>query len=434
MRKILTVLVILFWVNSNAQTNYDPISISKTFSENGKYYIESTPYDDFYPSLRGKSLIFKNNKLKYKIRRPFVMLDNSNYLAISNDGKYVVYIMSKNSNSKEVELRNVTVYKKGKLIKTFTIEEFSNCNPENEICNLIYDNLDNIIDYEKSKIKRTIYKDDITQEELFLCKNPVFILNDTIYATNSNRITTIFDLVHQKIIKKIEFSKVYPKHNLNNYKIKFEQKLFTNPQYNDTYFPNLKNGKKTAIALAEMLGMKALYANDSDDGKYHYYTIDINSFIDQNGKLEILNLKMDKKLPYEKIRSFFEEQTYDIGFVPKEFDKFFFGLFHWRFRNADNQMALLDTKEYELEKLIEDENRKNANTIDNLYIPKNLKDCFIQLDKTLTNQNKTLLKESTDLYMFNSHGGGLGMWIRNNWGINGGSRLLIYFNERGLTD
>ena len=36
--------------------------------------------------------------------------------------------------------------------------------------------------------------------------------------------------------------------------------------------------------------------------------------------------------------------------------------------------------------------------------------------------------------MFNSHGGGLGMWIRNNWVINGGSRLLIYFNERGITD
>ena len=26
--------------------------------------------------------------------------------------------------------------------------------------------------------------------------------------------------------------------------------------------------------------------------------------------------------------------------------------------------------------------------------------------------------------------GGLGMWIRNNWGINGGSRLSKYFHNR----
>ena len=28
---------------------------------------------------------------------------------------------------------------------------------------------------------------------------------------------------------------------------------------------------------------------------------------------------------------------------------------------------------------------------------------------------------------------GLGMWIRNNWGLWGGSRLQKYFSERGIT-
>jgi hypothetical protein len=44
---------------------------------------------------------------------------------------------------------------------------------------------------------------------------------------------------------------------------------------------------------------------------------------------------------------------------------------------------------------------------------------------------KNKLKEATDSFDFNGHMGGLGMWIRNNWGINGGSRLLKYFNDRG---
>lgn len=438
MRKVLIIILIFFGVISNSQTTYNPISITKTFSENGKYHVESTPFDNFYPGLRGKTLIFKNNKLQYKIDRPFVKLGSSNYLAISNDGQYVIYIMSKNSNSKEAELKNVTIYKNGTLQKTFTIEEFTSCNPENESCNLIYDNFVNIIDHDKSQFndKKNIivYKDGVSQEELFLCENPVFILNDTIYSTNSNRITTIFDLVHQKIIAKIEFSKVYPKLNLTNYKIKFEQKQFPTPQGNDTYFPNLKNGKKTALALAEKLNLNALYVNDNDDGKYHYFKIDLRGFVGQNGKLEILTLNVDKKLPYEKIKKFLEEQTYDVSFLPKEFDKFYFPYFFWRFRNADNEIALRDTNEYEAEKLKEDEKRKYADTIGDFYIPKNLKECFIQLDKTLNNKSKKQLKESKDIFEFNSHWGGLGMWIRNNWGINGGSRLLIYFNEREITD
>ena len=362
---------------------------------------------------------------------------SSNYLAISNDGKYVIYIMSENSNSKEAELKNVTIYKKGKLIKTFTIEEFTNCNPENENCNLLYDNLDNIIDYKKSELndkRKIIYKENINAEDFFLSKNPAFILNDTIYSTNSNRITTVFNLVNQKIIEKIEFNKIYPKLKLNNYNIKFEEKRFPTPQNNDTYFPNLKNRKKTAIALAEELGLKALYVNDTDDGKYHYFRIDLNGFVDQNGKLEILKLEADKKLPYEKIKKFLEEQTYDISFLPKEFDKFFYHYFFWRFRNADNQIALIDTKEFELEKIKEEEKRKYADTINSFYIPKNLRECFVQLDKTINNKSKKQLKEEKETWLFNSHMGGLGMWIRNNWGINGGSRLLIYFNQRGITD
>ena len=231
MKKIIFIITLLFWINSKSQT-YNPISISKIFSENEKYHIETTPFDDFYPSLRGKSLVFKNNKLKYKINRSFPMLwVGQTFLAVSNDGKYVIYIMSRNSSSEEAELKNVTIYKKGKLIKTFTIEEFTNCNPENETCNLIYDDLSKIIIYEKRKLKNnnTVeHEEHISQEEIFLCKNPVFILNDTIYSTNSNGITTVFDLANQKIIEKTEFSKVYPKLDLSDYKIKFEQKEMAN--------------------------------------------------------------------------------------------------------------------------------------------------------------------------------------------------------------
>ena len=70
--------------------------------------------------------------------------------------------------------------------------------------------------------------------------------------------------------------------------------------------------------------------------------------------------------------------------------------------------------------------------IDDIYIPKNLYESLTELDRILNFENKKQLIESKDSWQFNSHMGGLGMWIRNNWGINGGSRLLKYFNDRNI--
>lgn len=56
-----------------------------------------------------------------------------------------------------------------------------------------------------------------------------------------------------------------------------------------------------------------------------------------------------------------------------------------------------------------------------------MKDCFVQLDKTLSEKDKTEIKslESRDETIKYHHG--LGMWLRNNWGLWGGSRLQKYF-------
>ena len=55
-------------------------------------------------------------------------------------------------------------------------------------------------------------------------------------------------------------------------------------------------------------------------------------YIDQNGKLEITNLEVKYNLQYEKLKDFIENQTYDVNFLPTEFDKFFFTGFDYKFR------------------------------------------------------------------------------------------------------
>lgn len=82
-------------------------------------------------------------------------------------------------------------------------------------------------------------------------------------------------------------------------------------------------------------------------------------------------------------------------------------------------------------------NRKNAerfkaDTIDGVYIPKNLEDCFREINRMLDDSIKTEIKDlSEDFFTANSHFG-LGIWMRNNWYLWGGSRLSIYFIEKEI--
>jgi hypothetical protein len=66
-----------------------------------------------------------------------------------------------------------------------------------------------------------------------------------------------------------------------------------------------------------------------------------------------------------------------------------------------------------------------------VYIPINLEDCFAQLNKLLKPEDIEMIKASSEEDMVRYHFG-MGMWLRNNWGLWGNSRLATWFNERGI--
>lgn len=74
--------------------------------------------------------------------------------------------------------------------------------------------------------------------------------------------------------------------------------------------------------------------------------------------------------------------------------------------------------------------QSEVDSIDGIYIPKDLDDCLLELDKILDNTIKTEIKkaENTDNFHF-----GLGLWIRNNWGLWGGSRLWHWFYNQEVS-
>ena len=65
-------------------------------------------------------------------------------------------------------------------------------------------------------------------------------------------------------------------------------------------------------------------------------------------------------------------------------------------------------------------------TTPQVYIPKDLPDCIQQLDSMLSAEDKAYIKNGGSVHF------SLGMWMRNNWGLWGGSRLQKYFIDNGI--
>lgn len=87
--------------------------------------------------------------------------------------------------------------------------------------------------------------------------------------------------------------------------------------------------------------------------------------------------------------------------------------------------------EKEFEKQYQERIKKDK--LNNVYIPKNLDDAMLQLDKIISPESqakmKTIPEDSVCLALHHR----LGQWIILNWGFYGGSRLSHYLRSAGIT-
>jgi len=65
------------------------------------------------------------------------------------------------------------------------------------------------------------------------------------------------------------------------------------------------------------------------------------------------------------------------------------------------------------------------------YIPRDLNDCFVELKKIVSPEDLEKIKDEKEDDMVLYHGG-LGMHLRNDWGLWAGSRLSEWFNKQGI--
>jgi len=73
-----------------------------------------------------------------------------------------------------------------------------------------------------------------------------------------------------------------------------------------------------------------------------------------------------------------------------------------------------------------------TDSINGIYIPKDLDDCFKEINSFWNDSTKVQIKNWEEGEFTGNTHMGFGMWMRNNWQLWGGSRLSKYFNDIGI--
>ncbi|MBD8083912.1 DUF6794 domain-containing protein [Chryseobacterium caseinilyticum] len=432
-------LLIIFLLNFSVKAQYSSSAFtnSKTFSANQHCKIVSYSFDDEFPTERGFSEVYDitfNDSLIYTIPRSFDLEDASKnfFLFISNDGKKVAYFSSSKYYEDKDDQKSVMIYESGKLYKKYGFEEFTNCDPKNEKCGLFFPS-SQLIDNKKSNNNIITLKSDIDDSEAYLLDNFIFNKNDSIYVIDARKKVSIYDFnnlslnpVHQ------DFKEVYKDLKFIR---KRESSFITSIQSPNKYINNFESiitGQILSETIEKMHNLKFVSIDSQEFHKYHLYRLQISGYLKKDGSFEVEKFDIDENLSKDKILNYIQNTKFKSDFLPKEVDKFHFKYFFGGYRNSDDKIAERITLQQKQKREEDLKKRLTLSEIDGIYIPRSMQECMSELDKILNYESKSELKKPSKFSDFNGHMGGLGMWIRNNWGINGGSRLLQYFKERNI--
>lgn len=78
--------------------------------------------------------------------------------------------------------------------------------------------------------------------------------------------------------------------------------------------------------------------------------------------------------------------------------------------------------------------RVQQEELNGVYIPKDLAECFTELDKKISKMSKVKFKDMDENTAMEKLHYSLGRWIWYNWGFYEGSRLSVYMNKVGVHD
>ncbi len=431
--KTLTFLLIIacfFADNMYGMTTYQYCHVYKVESSNHEYYLWSYPYDNIVETTAGRTVVYKaDSTVLYEIPRYFEVRDSENKLFLSDDGETIIYILNREYEWEGVEYKCVEIYKDGKRFKEYSMLDLSGCDDEDEYCYLLYRDAIKKVNWDKDKGKYILlFKDESTEFEKKISEEPVYYSNNTVYIFTNKNILVKLDVLTGNVLKEAFNSLTID--DLAAFNVMNMQSFKYDLPYFDSIIGELKltDGKLYEEELAKYIDMRLFpkHLKYEEEKEYKKYFADVGMYIDSTGKAHLLWIKDRKSVPRDKVEGFLYQVRFETSKMPKNVDKWYVER-SVSFMNKDEGESKRERKQEVVEEKVAYEKRLVADSIDGVYIPKNIEECFIELNKLLKPKDiEQIKKEGGGLYHF-----GLGMWLRNNWGLWGGSRLQVYLKERG---
>jgi hypothetical protein len=426
------ILTFLFWFTTighvTAQTTYSMCYIHKVKSQNDKYFLKTIPFDNIEQTSTGKTIVYNSDSTKfYEVERYFELSDNRKEVFLSNDGKIIAYVIDREFKWDEVQNKSIELFNNGISVKQFQLSDLIDCNSDKEDCYLFYKEAIDTVVWVNGKRKIT-FKENVSEFEKQLTEKATYLNNDTLYIfTKTSKIIAI-DL-NTASLSSTSLSKISPE---KFKRIKPFQSQMEKFKPSSLYgLPNLSSGLTLEKGLAKSLEMVVFPEDKKGSNKFKRYSVNIQIIVDKDGNAVLDKIENYNGLPEDKIKTFIASQKFAINSIPTETEK-------WRF---DGWIALMnksknEAKQEKQQEIIEEreayKNRIVADSINGLYIPKNLEECFLELNKLLKPKDIEAIKNLKDRNETILYHHGFGTWLRNNWGLWGGSRLQQYLIKKGI--
>lgn len=425
MRKYLYIVVVLL-VLGFPLSAVAAVKMVTVHSVNGQYYARTVPARGSYGSCLGLTEVYRSQDslCLYTIQKNLT----DGYLFLSNDGRTLVHLLAyePSPNDEPIFEQAVTIYEDGQERVCYRVCDLIDCNVSDG--KELFPHIPTSFGFDFDQIRAWV--DSLPLFDSVVLRRPAYNMGDTVmFYTSDHRLAVI--PMQECGLSYCRYDSV-PLERLLQIPHLREEEPFKCP----SEFLNLTNTvgcDEVGEYIASELGMVEqgyVWYNE-----YKYYYISLFLRVGRDGKATADTtaggIEVPEGISERRVRRIVERMRFYTGDFPEGIDCWYqkAGL---RVRKKNRWVSRRERKKELVAEEAEYQRRLTADSIGHVYIPRNLEESFHVLDTMLTGGMREGLRglpnrDETAKYHF-----GLGMWMRNNWGLWGGSRLKKYFKDRGV--